>query len=208
MVQTVELKDVEVVDGHLLVKQDGGKYDAAVARGRVFSQTTVVLGLAIPIYTATAPLGNVLWNPAGSGVGVKLIDYSASWVSGTAAYGGLALMAKGNMPAAIATGALITAFAETAPVNGLFGGGQASKIRSSNAGTVTVTALANGDAIQPLGSINLEAQTSTARGTISPLLFDFDGKIVLLPGTLAFVACRVASVALYCQTFRWEEYTL
>lgn len=205
MAQKVEIEGLSIVDGKVQFQLDGGKYDAAAKRGRLFHQTTTPLGLAIPIYTTVTPLGNVLWNPQGSGVRVKLVSYGAVYVSGTAAYGSIVLMAQDGFGSDLATGSKITAFADTDPDNALFGGGEVSKIRSSNAGTVTITAFGTGDAVRVLTSINLEAITATAHGNASEPMHDFDGQLSLMPGTLAFVGCRVASVALYAQTLVWEE---
>ena len=67
-----------------LMAKLGSKHHADALAGRVFSQTTTPLGLAIPLYTTVTPLGNALWNPAGSGVNCELINYNAARVSGVA----------------------------------------------------------------------------------------------------------------------------
>ncbi len=203
MGQIVELKDVEVVDGRLLVKQDGGKYDAAVARGRVFSQTTTPLGLAIPIYTATAPLGNAIWNPGGSGVMVKLLKYNFGRVSGTTAFSTFGVMVRKDVPSALATGAEITAFATTVPENGILGGGQVSKVKSSNAGTITITAGIAAEFVHQIGTMLPEIDATASRSRVDE--YDFDGLVQAGPGTLLWIAGTKASVALFSQTLMWEE---
>ena len=200
----VTIEGLDIINGAAQVQQAHGKYDAAVNRGRVFSQTTTPVGLAIPIYTATAPVGNVLWNPPGSGVRVVLMTYAAVRASGTADFGVIGLMAKAGVGAVIATASKVTAFAETTPVNGLFGAGEQSKIKSSNAGTVTIVALVAADFIHTIAGMNLEADTGTAHETL-PAVYDFEGQVKLLPGTMAFVAATKASSALYGQTITWEE---
>ena len=200
----VTIEGLDLINGVAQVQQAHAKYSAAVDRGRVFSQTTTPLGLAIPIYTATAPLGNVLWNPPGSGVKIVLMTYSAVRASGTADFGVIGLMAQKGFGADVATGSAITAFAETTPVNGLFGAGEGTKIKSSNAGTVTITAFAAEDFIHTIAGMNLEADTGTAHETL-PAVYDFEGQVKLLPGTFAFVAATKASSALYGQTITWEE---
>ncbi len=203
MAQIVELKDVEVVGGRLLVKQDGGKYDAAVERGRVFSQTTTPLGLAIPIYTATAPLGNVIWNPSNSGVIVKLLKYNFGRVSGTTAFAAFGVMVRKKVGADVATGSEITAFAETVPENGLIGGGQVSKVVSSNAGTVTVSAGVAAEYVHQIGTMLPEIDATASRSRVDE--YDFDGLVQAGPGTLLWIAGTKASVALFSQTLMWEE---
>lgn len=185
-----------------------GRHYADALAGRVFSQAATPLGLAVPIYTATALAGGMpVWNPKGSGVMVELISADFGYGSGTADYGALGLMAVKVDISNVATGAPITAFADTTPKNGYFGYGQASAVRSSNAGTVTVTAGAAGDWVRTLASVNLEAQTGTAHGT-TVAHYDFDGTVLVPPGVLVYFACTKASVALYASCVVWAEHKL
>lgn len=183
-----------------------GKHYQDALRGRVFSQTCTPLGLAIPIYTATAIAGSMpLWNPPNSGVNVELVSVSVSRASGTADFAAIGLMAR--KLDAVATGSLCSAFADTTPVNGVLFGGSVSKVKSSNAGTVTVTAGVAADFVRNLFTINLEADTGTAHAT-SVAKEDFDGTLVVPPGVLVYLAATKASVALYCSTVVWKEVPL
>lgn len=194
--------------GHQLeqiVGQLHGNYYETTRRGRVFSQAATPLGLAIPIYTATALAGGMpIWNPAGSGVNVVPIEIGVAYGSGTADFGAIGLMAISTGLSAIATGAFITAFAETTPKNGFFSKGSASQVKSSNAGTVTTTAGAAGDWQRTLFTINLEAQTGTAHATTAAK-YEFDGSFILPPGCHMYVAATKASAALYATYVVWEE---
>ena len=183
-----------------------GKHYVDCLRGRVFSQQCTPLGLAIPIYTGTALAGGMpIWNPPNSGVNVELISVNVARASGTADFAAIGLMAR--KLDAIATGAIVTAFADTAPVNGLLFRGQASAVKSSNAGTVTASAGAAGDFVRNLFTINLEADTGTAHATTSAKE-DFDGTLIVPPGALVYLAATKASVALYSSTIIWKEIPL
>jgi hypothetical protein len=184
-----------------------------VLAGRVFSQAASPLGLAIPIYTNTAAAGGMpIWNPPGSGVNVELMFVDVNFGSGTADFGAIGLMVGALASIGTATGC--SAFAATQPVNalgGLASGG--SKVLSSNAGTVTVTAGTATAAVgsvpgagwaRSLMSINLEANTATAHGT-GMAHYDFKGSVIVTPGTLVYLACTKASVALYATTVVWKE---
>ena len=187
----------------VLMQQSHGRYYNSTLRGRMFSQAVTPLGLAIPIYTATAIAGAVpIWNPPDSGVNVVPVFVDLGYGSGTADFGAIGLMARKLR--AIATGELMTAMANTTPMNGLFGAGQSSKTLSSNAGTCTVTAGAAGDWIRTIASINLEAATGTAHGTLV-VHYDFDGSLIVPPGNLIYLAATKASVAIYASTVVWEE---
>jgi len=186
-----------------LVDRLHGKHYQDAKAGRVFSQTTTPLGLAIPIYTSTAPIGNVLWNPTGSGVNVELINYNAARVSGVTVKSAAGLMSRKVAQSAIATGAQITAFAEVTPINGLLGSGEVSKVKSSNAGTVTITAGVAAEYIRNLFSIQPTVDATAVDEVVRE--FDFDGTIIVPPGVIIWVASVVATVALYAQTLTWKE---
>jgi hypothetical protein len=200
--------------GQLITDLLHGKYYHATKGGRLFSQAATPLGLAIPIYTGTALAGAMpLWNPIGSGVKAILVSVAFPWVSGTAAFGAFGLMARNGMGSVIGTGQQCTAFAETKPIGGNLGvvnaiGGQGgdagSRVKSSNAGTVTVTAGVAAEWVRSLANQNLEAQTGTAHQTLFGV-YDFDGSVVVHPGTMVWLAGTKASVALYASSLVWEE---
>jgi hypothetical protein len=204
-------------DGQLLADLMHGKYYHAVEQGRVFSQSATPLGLAIPIYTGTALAGAMpVWNPIGSGVKVVPIRVTLGYGSGTADFGSVGLMARNGMGSVIGTGQQATAFAETVAVNGSLGlvnsiAGQGpshtSRVKSSNAGTVTIAAGVAAEWVRTLASINLEAATGTAHGTMVPN-FEFDGDVQVYPGTMIWLGATKASVALYASTIVWEEVPL
>lgn len=185
-----------------------GRYYQAAKNGRLFNQTTTPLGLAIPIYTGTAPRV-ALWNPTGSGVDAVLVSISAQRVSGTTVEFGAGLMRVLGAGSSSATGAVITAFpgagnvAATLPTNAIVGGGAASQVLSTASGTVTTTAGAAGDFFYSLFHSYAAVSSSTADGT--PWTHDFDGKVIVPPGVMIYLAASVASVALYATTLVWEE---
>ena len=199
-------------EGQQIVDSMHGKYYQANQKYGVFSSSNTPLGTAIPLYTSVTPLGNVLWNPQGSGVKAVLVKYQAARASGTAAVFSVGLMARNGMGSVIATGAQITAFAETTPINGKLGlvnsvagsgGGPTSKVKSSRAGTCTITAGVAAEWVETLGGTGVEADATT--NGISLINHDFDGRIEVYPGTMVWVGATLASVALYAQTLSWYE---
>ena len=191
-------------DSAQLIQALHGKHYEDCLAGRVFSHQPTPAGLAIPIFTGTALAGSMpIWNPANSNVNVELISASINRASGTAAVGSYGLMHRKGLGSDIATGSEITAFAETDPVNGLLGAGLASQVKSSNAGTVTVTAGVVAEFIRALFGSGIEAD-ATANG-ISYLFHDFDGTVIVPPGSMVWLAGKLASVALYNSTIVWKE---
>lgn len=183
--------------------------------GRVFSQSVTPLGLALPIYTATALCasgicGLPIWNPPNSNRQIELISLDVPWVSGTAGIGTIGLM--GLPLLGIATGAPVTAFATTVPLNGFLGAGNTTKVSSSNgASAVTATAGTAGAPtalapgwIRSLMSINLENSTTTPEPTGLDT-YIFNGTVCIPPGYMVYFACTVATVALFGSTVIWKE---
>lgn len=192
------------VDNAQLVQTLHGKHYEDTLAGRVFSHTPTPAGLAIPIFTATALAGGMpIWNPSNSNVNVELISVSINRASGTAAVLSVGLMHRNNLGVDLATGSEITAFAETDPLNGLLGAGYASQVKSSNAGTVTVTAGVAAEFVRALFGSGIEADTHT--NGISYLVHDFDGTVIVPPGSMVWLGAKLASVALYNSTIVWKE---
>jgi hypothetical protein len=194
-------------DKNLLTSDFHGRYYETARNGRLFFQTTTIAGLAIPIYTGTAPRV-AIYNPPDSGVNVNLISISCQRASGTTVEFAAALFAAFGVQA-VASGGFITAFpgalnvAATPPKNALFNGGQASRVLSTASGTVTSTAWAAGDTLYALFHSYAAVSATAVDG--APWTHDFDGKVILPPATLVGLAGSVASVALYATTLVWEE---
>ena len=181
-----------------------GKHYEDCLAGRVFSHTPTPLGLAIPIYTATGLAGGMpIWNPSNSNVNVELIRATIGYASGTSAVFSAVLMHRKGLGNDLATGSEITAFAETTPTNGLLGAGNVSRVKSSNAGTVTVTAGVATEAVQTFFGTNVKAAAGTAGGQVHD--YDFMGTVIVPPGSMVWVAGTLASVALYSTTIVWKE---
>jgi len=196
-------QDVIGSERQSLVDTLHGQHYADCLAGRVFTQGATPLGLAIPIYSATAIAGGMpIWNPPGSGVNVEMVSVTLAYASGTSGYGAIGCLVRSLTQ--IATGSAMTALAATTPKNGLALAGNTTKVQSSNAGACTVTAGVAGDWFRTLASMNLEAATGTAHGLIVPK-YDFDGTLILPPGTLWYLAATVASVALIASEVTWKE---
>lgn len=181
-----------------------GKHHAAALAGRVFSQATTPLGLAIPIYTATALGGGgmPIWNPPNSGVEVELISLNAERASGVTAFGAYGVMAR--KLDAIATGQIMTAMAEVDPINAKPFAGRKHRTRSSNAGTNTVSAGAAADFIRSCFASVPIIDTTAAHVSPTKVVFDPD-ELIIRPGTLVYLAGTKDSVALFASTLVWKE---
>ena len=187
-----------------LMESVGSRHHKDVLAGRVFSQATTPLGLAIPIYTATTLGGGGMpvWNPPNSKVNVELISLNAERGSGITAFGAYGVMAR--KLDAIATGAIMTALAEVDPINAMPFSGLRSKVRSSNAGTNKVTAWVAADFIRSCFASVPIIDTTAVHVSPTKVVFDPD-ELIVRPGTLIYLAGTKDSVALFALTLVWKE---
>jgi hypothetical protein len=188
------------LEAELLSAQLHPAYYEAARRGRLFIQTTVPAGVAIPISTTTSPL-MVIWNPSGSGRNVVLMRLSIGYVSGTTVAGAVGLSYTTGAGANVATGAAFTAFNQVNPTNGFVGAGQQSAIKTSSAATNTLGAA--GTWFYTIFQ-NL-AVTSATTVASNECTHDFAGSIIVPPGVAVWLTASAASSALYSQTWTWEE---
>lgn len=191
--------------GSLMTMPEASDYEDSVEGGRVFISTdkaAAVIGTAIPIYSSVTPVGDVLWNPAGSGVDLIPVSYHIEAVSGAPVVTPVFLMARAGAGAEIATAATFSAFAKTTPANAFFGQGKPSKVFSSNVGTCTLTTAG------AIGDVHYSIFGLIAGATplnVFPSNHEFNGKLRFPPGSVIWVAGTVASVALYQKTWVWKE---
>ena len=179
-----------------------GKHYQDTLRGRVFCIATTPLGLDLPIYTATDLVGGCpIWNPGGSGVNVELIKLNVGRTSGVTAFGNVGLQAKKVGLASLGTG--LTVFTEGVANNCLFGAGNASQVKVCNVTGATVTAGVAGQSIRSLFPISPLIDTTAADQSAKE--FDFDGTLIMPPGTIVYVSCTKASVALFQVSWVWKE---
>ena len=172
-----------------------GKYFPDVAAGNVFIASTTAAGVAIPISTGTAATVG-LWNTSTTKNAVPL--YATLGVtSGTIALGvfGLAQQYCGFN---IATGAPCSAVTAVAPKNALLNSGKSTAMTSFSA-TATVT---GGSAALWFGK---SIESATVGLGIFDGRFDFDGSLIVPPGTMVFLCSSVAQTAIMSCSFAWAE---
>ena len=195
--------------GEAVVTELHGKYYNQNYRGNCFFVSTVAAGLAIPIFSTTAPT-LCLWNPSGSGKNAVLIRASASnTLNVTTVQGAFLLMAQFNAGNTIATGAVFTAFTQAALGTNLFncnlGGGNVSVMKSAATATNTLTG-GSTSVIANMGQINpTTIAGAVASGSQPALVYDFDGTVIVPPGVVVYFAASSATTALFEQSLLWEE---
>jgi hypothetical protein len=186
------------IHGELLVSEAGhGRFFQPAKRGNLFVGNTVIAGVALPVNAATLASKFTLWNPAGSGVDVELIEFAIGIDSATEVVDGLAV---GIQPQVSTTGGPPTSLTELTTVWQGYGGTTPSKkAKLYSAATMTNAAVLT--ALMGLG-VNFDATAVGLHGGA----YAFDGKIVLPPDTIAtFVSTVAAITAAFCSV-SWSEW--
>lgn len=178
------------------------QYNYAKA-GALFHGCSVIAGNSLPIYSTTAPVF-ALWNTSTS-ANLVLLSFRLGYVSGTAVPAPV-LYTWGQVGTTV--GVPVAAFNSVAStrwlVPGLLGGSQgASRASFSNAATNTIVALTNQIPSNMSYLTTTAATTSGPPGTI--MQEDFEGSIILTPGTFFFPSALLASVSLFTMRLTWAE---
>lgn len=180
--------------GGLSISAVAARYAEAVSRGRVFRAQTDSSGVAPGTAIGTsAPFA--LYNPAGSGVNLVLLDLSMGYHSGTLGAGYVSICANTNVLAAAVTGTAITA------VNALLGSGNTAVGQAFDAATLPAAPTVIG-AFCSLTA--LLASTAVAPYTVYQ---EVAGSIIVGPGATVSLEADAAAGTSPLVVFgaTWEE---
>jgi len=183
--------------GELLAAEIHGPYYTAAYRGAVQWVTTATAGTTIPVQAASLASTFTIWNPAGSGKNLELITYSAAFEAATMVVSDVSLYFQSNAT----TPTNLTALTIRA---GLLGAGLAS-IASAYSVATLVGAITIGPSL--FGPTTTQ---SVAGGSSGPALFryDFNGTILVPPGTIITTAGNAAQSQAAKQTLIWAEWPI
>jgi len=190
--------------GALMVAQKGPWFMEWTRRGYVYSTlTSPAACAAYPIYS-TATNSPTLWNPEGSGKMVVPIRINMG-VGAIATYldNNFLLAQTLNTGAAASTGGVFATFTNIAPYNMLIGG-PSGKAKYSGA---VVTWTVQPTAIMTIGMSTWAAGTE-ANLEYSWLHYEFEGHMILPPGTAVSLVGTVASSTTFVTSFVFAELPL
>ena len=187
-------------NGEMMVSQGLPPFAAAALRSKVFQGNQLPAGAAPALWSATTQQCG-LFNPLGSGVNLILAELTGTYVSGTGIVNGLCLGYKTGCGATIATAApVITAATLIDPV-ALDLSGAVSVAQFMSAGITTAAPVR----LMNLG-LNTEVGTAPTAATERPLIYSFEGKVVVRPGTAIFIAANITGItAVYSFGLTWME---
>ena len=182
---------VRVGDDGSLVKMD--RYTELSARGLVFSASRAAVTLPVNAATLVSLFG--LYNPAGSGKMLELIDAEAHYVVATTVVNALGLYYSNGTDA---SGATFTTQAQAQIENARVGEGVPSVCRFYSA----VTHVGTPKLLDLVGGWG-----AVTDGGATPIRKQWDGKIMVPPGVLLALAMTTAAATASGLTsvLRWAE---
>lgn len=180
--------------GEQLVTDLHGKYYTGAYRGHCFFANTGVSGTTVPVSTTTTATF-AIYNPIGSGINMELIAYDAGVVTSITTVVGSVMLGFSAVLTVAPTG--LTALTGQ---SSLYGSNSAPLGRVYSAATIVATTVWY--TMAQITSVNGAGVAS------APLIhYEFDGKVVLAPGTLAHVAGTTAQTQAFVQNIVWAEWS-
>lgn len=188
----------------LIVNELHGKYYTSAYRSNVFWASAAVTGIITTAFSNGTYVGLLLWNPQGSGknlVPIRATQGRILAATTVCAFGHSYLLNAGS---GVATAAPISAFtaitATRGPANNPGLTGQGSSVALVGGGATFTTALAWGRAN------GFAAGTETTAIVEQAYVEDFDGNLIIPPGTLmAVFAASAAQGGTWVPSVLWEE---
>ncbi|MCE5191224.1 MAG: hypothetical protein LLG08_05640 [Actinomycetia bacterium] len=187
--------------GNQIVSDLYGKYGELCRRGWVFS-ATVAAAAAIPVGT-TLTNAPVIWNVSSSAKLVVPLQIILSLGAiGTPILQGFAVYFLKNTGDTIGTGLPIVTFTEIAPVCTLIGRGITPRTKFAGAVATYTTQPAK---LMDLG-FGHHLEGAAASGQLySQFLYDFNGTVMLPPGTSLTLGSTIATSTTYWTTILFAE---
>jgi hypothetical protein len=178
-----------------------GKFYDIIDQGNTYVMSTAVGGTALPILTGTAGTF-ALWNTT-SNLKAVLLRINIGFTSGTIALGEFGLGSLNAPTFSIATGGLLTAFADAAAgtvKNAKLGMADKPAMRCCVAATTTFTA----STAFPWYYLGSSITAATGAQPVSVASHDLDG-LVVMPGQLVFLGGTVAQTGLFSVSLMFAE---
>jgi hypothetical protein len=178
-----------------------GKYYTASYRSLLFWCSTATAGTIIPTQAGSLASTFTFINPLGSGKNMELVTYSAAFQSSIMVVSDVSLYFQ-TIVGAVTQPTTVTLITATRG-GGVLGTTPASVVTAYSAATLIGAITAGPTLFGP-------TQTQSVIGSAGPMLFryDFDGSIIVPPGTVITTAGNAAQTSAAKQTLIWAEWPI
>lgn len=181
-----------------LVAQTHGKFYTPCLGGNIFVLSTAVAGTTIPVQATNLVSTFTLLNPLNSGVNLELIRYELGILNATTVVADISLYYQVGVGSTIAA---LTSTTALAIRSSFTGAGSNSQALGYSAATFTNTVGTN-----LFRLVNLATFGAVTTTTASSIFKEFDGTIILAPGTAVTVAGSAAQTQAMTQGLMWAEW--
>jgi hypothetical protein len=179
-------------EGALVTALAQGSYYEACMRGDMYCAVNTAAGTAIPILTS-ATVTPTLWNPLNSGFYAEIVNLSMSTISGTpAVVGGILWVIQRNAGSLVDTAAPFSVFTNIAPFNCRLDLPDDVSMRFAVVTTYTAAPVF----LMPAG-LSQDAWTAASTYPTWTISIDYNGRLIVPPGTAVGLAATAATGCLY-----------
>lgn len=181
--------------GELINANLHGKWYTAAYRGRCFFMSTATAGTIIPAQASSLVSTFTLWNPIGSGIIAELIAYQAAFEAVTEVVSDVSLWFQTSVGGTNTALSALTALT----------------LRSTNLGGAGVSALTGYSAATFAAALTkgpVLFGPSGVTSTNQQINYEFDGRIIVPPGTAITTAGNAAQTSATNQSLYWAEWPL
>lgn len=191
--------------GEQVVSELHGKYYEANLRGQLFTASTVIAGVVVPVAAATLNSKFTLWNPAGSGVNIELINFTTGLDTATQVVNGWGMMVQRNLTATSGIPTSVTAL--VALSLGPTGTAKANAYSQATLTNVAIPGVTAATAV-PIPLYPMFSSGATTAAGIANCAHDFDGRLILGPDSLVAACTTVAAAAQNFCSIMWAEWPI
>ena len=191
--------------GETIVQTLRGQYGELAARGQVFTASTVIAGVVIPVAAATLNSKFTLWNPAGSTKNIEIISCHISCNTATTVVGVHGLMIQRNLSGTSGVPTSVGTLAIPCPMGIV---SVASVVTVAAQATLTNVAIPGVNAATTIPFWPMGAYGAVTSVDAYDLTHEFSGKLILGPDSLVAACTTVApSTAAFIQIC-WAEFAV
>ena len=184
----------------LIVSELTGKYYTAASRGLVYHGATALAGVTLTT-TGSTTMTFGLWNPAGSGKVLVPIKSRIGFAGATGTVTALAWSASNQLNANTAGTSAISAKTLITSVNG-----RIEVVGSASVGLLTSAAtLAAAPTIVKYLGASWGAPVATTAAVFPTMIDDFDGELIIGPGSALWLTAATAPGAAVNASLSWQE---
>ena len=192
--------------GEAVVTEIHGKFYEASVRGNVFTASTIIAGVVVPVAAATLNSKFTLWNPAGSGKNVELISMHLCTDGATTVVNVHGLMIQRGLTLTSGIPTSVGTLCAVSPAG--IGSVNSSVVTVAAQATLTNVAIPGVNAAVSIPFWPIGSYGAVTNSGANDLTHNFDGKLILGPDSLVAACTTVAATTASFVQICWAEWPI